>query len=120
MGRPTMAQRKQQDFDVDRLNPLRSACGADKEGLRFVGHAQKNALDFTSILRPPNFEKGFAAQFTKIQGIGATACNSHGKDPPLEFQNKRVGQDPADRAGLYVVTLRRAARAPQLVPVGIQ
>jgi len=66
-----MAQRQQQHFDIGRLDAGGAADRAEQERLRLVRHSRQNLTGFRAILWPPQFQEGFAAQFTQKERVGA-------------------------------------------------
>ena len=121
MGQSMMAKGKQNDLDVHSVKTGRPGLGADEECLRLVGDTMKNRIEFFAIGVAPQLEKRKAPQLLEEKRIGPRACDPKRKAAPaVEIEHERVGQHAADRAGVDIVALRRAARAPQLVPVRIE
>ena len=121
MGQSMMAKGQQNDLDVHSIKTGRPGLGADEESLRFVGDAMKNRIEFFAIGVAPQVEKRKAPQLLEEKRIGPRAGDPKRKAALIvEIEHERVGQHAADRAGVDIVALGRAARAPQSVPVGIE
>ena len=121
MGGSVMTQRQDEHFQIECGRTLRRAAGADQVGLRAICGALDDAPDFWCIIAPPEFQERLAAQFPAEQGIGAAADDAQRKAAlGRMFENECVGEHAANRPRLDVVTLGRAARAAQGVPIRIE
>jgi hypothetical protein len=121
MGQPVMAEGHENDLDVRCVKIGQPGLGADKECLRLVGDTMKNRIKLFAIGAAPQLQERKAPELLEEERVGPRACDSKWKAAlGVEIEHERVGQHAADRAGVDIIALRGAARAPQSVSVGIE
>ena len=94
--------------------PIRNACASSATQCRTESSS-------AAIGVAPQLEKRKAPQLLEEHRVGPRAGDAKWKAAlVVEIEHERVGQHAANRAGIDIVAFRRAARAPQLVPVRIE
>ena len=121
VGQSVVTKRQENGLDLHRPKAGRPGLGADEERLGFVGDAMKDRIELLALVVAPKLEKGEAPELLHKDRIRPRSGDPERKSAPLvEIEHERIGEHAADRAGIDVVALGRAARSPEPVPVRVE
>ena len=121
MGRTIVTQRHEDGLEGNL--GLQGCCALEgHEGHRMIlGDGAQEGVHRVAVAIVPERRKGAALQFAAIAGAQVRAGEAERELVlPLEFQNEGIGQRFPNARGVDIATVRRAARATNRVPIGIE